>query len=159
MKKLLFALLTLAGMLSTDAALAQKTKYKCMVQMTNYPGEGAYIAVSLIDPKGNYERTLYVFGQDKKWYPDLTEWHKAQKKKPSDLSAITGASMPGGERKVAVIEIEDAKVDAGYAIRFESGVENQKYHVKDIEVPLTKEALSGKTEGSNYIRSVRFSPN
>ncbi len=32
------------------------TQYKCMVQMTNYVGEGAYIVVSLIDSKGKYEK-------------------------------------------------------------------------------------------------------
>jgi len=38
-------------------------------------------------------------------------------------------------------------------------VEDQKYHVKDLEIPLTTEALSGKNEGTGYIRYVRFSPN
>jgi len=138
---------------------AQTTKYKCMVQMTNYVGEGAYVVVSLVDSKGAYEKTLYVMGSDKQWYPDLKEWHKAFKKKPTSLSAISGASVSGGDRSVAVFEIEDAKVNAGYTLRFESAVENQQYHIKDIEVPLTTENLAGKTEGTNYIRYVRFSPN
>ena len=43
-------------------SMAQTSKYKCMIQMTNYMGEGAYIAVSLIDSKGAYEKTLYVLG-------------------------------------------------------------------------------------------------
>jgi len=141
------------------SAQAQSTKYKCMVQMTNYPGEGAYIVVSLVDPKGGYEKTLYVMGSDKKWYPDIKEWHKAFKKKPTNISAITGASLSGGDRSVTVLDIEDSKVNSGYTLRFESAVENQQYHIKDIEVPLTTENLSGKTEGKNYIRYVRFSPN
>ena len=56
---------------------AQTTKYKCMIQMTNYMGEGAYIVVSLINKDNAYDKTLYVMGSDKKWYPDLKEWHKA----------------------------------------------------------------------------------
>ncbi|MET0636760.1 MAG: DUF2271 domain-containing protein [Chitinophagaceae bacterium] len=134
-------------------------KYKCMVQMTNYVGEGAYLVMSLIDPKGNYEKTLYVMGSDKKWYPDLKEWHKAYAKKPSNISAVTGASVSGGDRSVVAIELETAKINAGYKIRFETAVEDKEYFAKDLEIPLTTESLSGKSEGTGYIRYVRFSAN
>lgn len=135
------------------------TKYKCMVQMTNYVGEAAYIVVSLVNPSGAYEKTLYVMGPDKKWYTHIKEWHKFNTKKPANISAITGASVAGGDRSVTTFEIEDSKINAGYKLRFETAVEDKEYHVKDIEIPLTKEGLSGKTEGTNYIRYVRFSAN
>jgi hypothetical protein len=138
---------------------AQTTKYKCMIQMTNYMGDGAYIAISLIDSKGAYEKTLYVLGSDKKWYKTIKEWNKFYLKKPSAVNAITGASVTGGDRAVNVIEIENAKVNAGYKIRFESAVEDKAYNVKDVEIPLTTEALAAKTEGTGYIRYVRFSAN
>jgi len=147
---------------STEKSLAQKspsTKYKCMIQMTNYMGEGAYIIISLIDPKGVYEKTLYVMGPDKKWYNNLKEWNKFRTKKPADISAITGASVTGGDRSVNTIEIENSKVNNGYKIRFESAVEDKEYHVKDAEIPLTTEGLSSKTDGSGFIRYVRFSAN
>lgn len=152
-------LLAVAMLLPTTSNAQKATQYKCMIQMTNYMGEGAYIIISLVDAKGNYEKTLYVLGQDKKWYKDLKEWHKFYAKKPTNISAITGASLSGGDRSVNVIEIDDSKINAGYTLRFESGVENQKYHVKDLEVPLTTEGISGKTEGTNYIRYVRLSAN
>lgn len=136
-----------------------KTSYKCLVQMSNYLGEGAYIVISLIDPKGNYEKTLYMLGPDKKWYPDFKEWSKFYSKKPGNLSAITGASVTGGDRSVNVIEIENAKINAGYKLRFESAVENQKYVVKDLEFVLTTANLAAKNEGTGYIRYVRFSSN
>lgn len=154
----IFTLSALLFLFGFDAN-AQEDKYKCMVQMSNYPGEGAYIVASLINPKGEYEQTVYVFGQEKKWYPDFKEWWKFQKVKKQNLSAITGASIAGGERNVSVIEIDKSKIDAGYTLRFEAAVENQKYNVKDVEVPLTKQNVSGKTEGSNYIRYVRILPN
>ncbi|MEX6690569.1 DUF2271 domain-containing protein [Danxiaibacter flavus] len=134
-------------------------KYKCMVQMTNYMGEGAYIVVSLIDSKGAYEKTLYVMGSDKKWYKNLKSWHKAFSQKPSNISAVTGASVASGDRSVTILEIENAKINAGYKLRFETAVEDKAYNEKDIEVPLTAEGLSVKTEGTGYIRYVRFSPN
>jgi len=165
MKRLLNVSLGLLLLILTAShpATAQKAgataKYKCMIQMTNYMGEGAYIVISLIDSKGAYNKTLYVLGSDKKWYPDLKEWHKANAKKHANISAITGASAAGGDRSVNVIEIETAKINAGYKIRFESAVEDNKYHVKDVEIPLTTEALADKSEGTGYIRYVRFSPN
>lgn len=62
-------------------ANAQTSKYKCMLQMANYMGEGAYIVVSLVNANGDYEKTLYVMGDDKKWYKSLKEWNKFQTKK------------------------------------------------------------------------------
>ena len=148
--------------LLANSAWAQKagvTKYKCMIQMTNYMGDGAYIVVSLVDGKDNYEKTLYVLGSDKKWYKSLKEWHKFYAKKTENISAITGASVTGGDRSVTVLEIEDAKLNAGYKLRFESAVEDKKYNVKDLEIPLTTEGLAAKSEGTGYIRYVRLSSN
>ncbi|CCH53211.1 hypothetical protein BN8_02288 [Fibrisoma limi BUZ 3] len=147
---------------SPSASIAQQSgtsQYKCMIQMTNYMGEGAYIVVSLINGKGAYEKTLYVLGSDKKWYPDVKEWHKALGKKTPNISAITGASVAGGDRSVVMLDIDNAKINKDYKLRFESAVEDKNYHVKDLEIPLTTEALSAKSEGTGYIRYVRFSPN
>ncbi len=154
-------LLPVFAILFSLAATAQggTTKYKCMIQMTNYMGEGAYIVVSLINKDGGYDKTLYVLGSDKKWYPDLKEWHKAYKKKPVNISAVTGASVSGGDRSVVTLELENSKINAGYKLRFESAVEDKQYHVKDLELPLTTESLGAKTEGTGYIRYVRFSAN
>jgi hypothetical protein len=138
-------------------ATAQSSKYKCMLQMANYVGDGAYVVVSLINPKGEYDKTIYVMGDDKKWYKTLKEWHKFYAKKPTNISATTGASITGGDRSTTVFEIEDSKLNKGYKLRFESSVEDQKYYVTDLELPLTTEGLAEKTEGKGYIRYVRFS--
>ncbi len=149
------SLLTLISFLSFQAT-AQTSKYKCMLQMSNYMGEGAYIVVSLINTKGEYEKTLYVMGDDKKWHNTLKEWHKYQSKKRENISAKTGASVTGGDRSITTIEIEDAKINKGYKLRFESAVEDNKYYVADAEIPLTTEGLAAKTDGKGYIRYVRF---
>lgn len=124
--------------------------------MSNYIGEGAYVAVSLINPQGQYEKTMYVLGADKKWYSSLKEWHKFNTRKTVNLSAVTGASVTGGERSTLVLDLEDAKINKGYKLRFESAVEDQKYQGQDAEVPLTTEGLSTKTDGQGFIRFVRF---
>lgn len=155
----MMAALLILGTALTTPLLAQKAgqKYKCMIQMTNYTGEGAYIVVSLINKSDAYEKTLYMLGPDKKWYPDLKEWHKAYKKKPANISAVTGASVAGGDRSVVTIELDPAQINAGYKLRFESAVEDKPYYVKDLEIPLTTEALAAKNDGSGFIRFVRFS--
>jgi hypothetical protein len=156
---LFLMVLTFASPVSTFAQGTGTSKYKCMIQMTNYMGEGAYVVISLINSKGAYDKTLYVLGSDKKWYKTLKEWNKFYAKKPSDISAVTGASVTGGDRSVNVFEVETSKINAGYKLRFESAVEDKNYNVKDLEIPLTTETLSGKNEGTGYIRYVRFSPN
>lgn len=135
---------------------AQTSKYRCMLQMSNYMGEGAYIVVSLINPQGKYEKTLYVLGEDKKWYKSLKEWYAFYSKKPDDISAKTGASVTGGDRSSTTLEIEDSKINSGYKLRFESAVEDQKYYINDLEINLNTEQLTAKTEGKNYIKYVRL---
>ncbi|MFK8266626.1 DUF2271 domain-containing protein [Capnocytophaga cynodegmi] len=134
------------------------TKYKCMIQLTNYEGEGAYIVVSLINPQGKYEKTLQVLGDDPEWYSDLIEWWKFYGKRQT-IDAITGATISGGERAIKVIEIEDDKINKGYKIRFETAVEDQKYHATDVEFELTSESVKSKVDGKGYIRYVRMIPN
>jgi hypothetical protein len=136
---------------------AQSSKYKCMIQMSSYMGDGAYIAVSLINSKGDYEKTLYIIGDDDKWYNSLKDWYKFYKKNKTNLSAVTGASISGGDRTVKVIEIDDSKINTGYKLRFESAVEDHKYNEKDAEIALTTAGLAGKADGTGYIKYVKLS--
>lgn len=159
MKIRIISLLLIALVCASFNTKLETKKYKCMVQLTNYSGEGAYIIISLIDPKGNYEKTLYVQGDDAEWYHTVTEWWKFHDKKRSNIDAITGATISGGERSIHVIEIEDSKIDSGYSIRFETAVEDQEYHTKDVEFELTSTNVNSKKEGTGYIRYVRMLPN
>lgn len=135
------------------------SKYKCMVQMTNYAGEGAYIVISLLSPDGNYEKTLFVQGDDDEWYHDIIDWWKFYgKKRTENIDAITGATISGGERNISVIEIENDKIDKGYKIRFESAVEDQEYYKDDVEFELTSKSVKSKIEGKGFIRYIRMIP-
>jgi hypothetical protein len=126
--------------------------------MKNYTGEGAYIVISLLNPEGEYEETLYVQGDDDEWYFDITEWWKFQGKKRTDIDAITGATISGGERKVSVISIPDDKLNAGYKLRFETAVEDQEYYKNDVEFDLNLENTKAKIEGKGFIRYIRMMP-
>ena len=151
-------LVGLVVILMATATFAQTTKYKTMIQMNNYTGKEAYVVISLINPKGQYEKTLGVLGTDNEWYNTLKEWHKFNSKKKEKLNGITGASVAGGARATRVIEFDTAKLNKGYKLRFESAVETQKYVAKDAEVALNSLDLDNKAgiKGSVYIKAVRF---
>ncbi|ODT56901.1 MAG: flagellin biosynthesis protein FlgD [Paludibacter sp. 47-17] len=130
--------------------------YRCMIQMNAYKGESAYVVASLINPQGKYERTLAILGPDKKWWDSLTEWYKAQQVKAEKLDAISGASIKGGDRRIISFTIDDKIMNKGYKLRFESSVEDQKYVVDDVEIPLTTAQLTTKANGKTYIKLVKI---
>nr|WP_297309600.1 DUF2271 domain-containing protein [uncultured Flavobacterium sp.] len=138
-------------------AFAQTSKYKGMLQMTNYNGLEAYVVVSLVDSKGNPEKTLYMMGPDKKWYNGFKEWFAKLSNKKENLNAITGASIAGGDRSTFTFTIDETKINKGYKIRFESAVEDQKNYTNDLEIPFTTEDITKKTDGTGYIRYVKLS--
>lgn len=159
MKKNIIVLCGALGLLLTLGfeRTVETANYKCMIQLTNYMGEGAYIVVSLLNADGGYEETLYVQGDDNEWYRDITEWWKnVYGIRRPELDAITGATVSSGERSMTVLKIPTDKIDAGYKIRFESAVEDQEYHKDDVEFDLTTENLKAKKEGKGFIRYVRM---
>ncbi|GAB5564948.1 MAG: hypothetical protein Wins2KO_20110 [Winogradskyella sp.] len=161
MKKSLLIILpiTLLTFLSfTSFKSDDVSNYKCMIQMTNYTGEGAYIVISLLNPDGEYEETLYVQGDDDEWYFDITEWWNFYGKRRPNIDAITGATISGGERAVSIIKIPNDKLDKGYKIRFETAVEDQEYYADDVEFELTSESVKSKVEGKGFIRYIRMMP-
>lgn len=153
--KFIVLLFVVLGFSKADV-LAQTSKYKCLIQMVSYEGEAAYVVVSLVNKAGAYEKTLAVLGTDKQWYNTLKDWYKYQTKAKEKLSAVTGASIGGGDRAIKTLEIDDAKMNKGYTLRFESAVEEQKYHVTDVEIPLTTAGITEMAKGKGYIKMVKL---
>lgn len=158
MKHLLktFPVLLIVGFLITGFTIAKTTPVKCLIQMTNYTGEGAYIIVSLLNPKGEYVETLHVQGKDPEWYSEIVEWWKFYGKTKPNIDAISGETISGGERTVVILQIPVDKIDKGYSLRFESSVEDKDYYQTDIQFPLTTENLKSKLEGTGFIRYVKM---
>ena len=129
-----------------------------MVQLQNYTGREAYIAISLINPNGEYEKTLAILGADEEWYNTLEEWDKFRLKKSEKLNAITFASVAPGARSTRMFEFENDKIDKGYKLRFETSVETLNYYLKDVEVDLSTAVLDSKTAipGTGFVKIVRF---
>ena len=162
--KLRYIFIIALGLLSMVAfrpfANGDKTQYKCMIQLKNYDGEGAYVVASLLDKDGKYLETLQVIGDDPEWYHDLMEWWSYYGKDTYNIDAITGPTLGGsGQRAIKVIEIDNDKLDKGYKIRFETAVEDQEYFVDDATFDLTTDNLKGKKiDGTGFIRYVRMMP-
>lgn len=159
MKLKLFAIaaIILFGLMAFTTA-PTNSQYKCMIQLKNYEGEGAYIVVSLLDQQNKYIETLNVLGDDPEWYHDLTKWWGYFEKKNEKIDAITGATISGGQRAIKVLKIDDDKLDKGYKIRFETAVEDQKYVAEDVTFELTSESVTSKVDGTGYIRYIRMLP-
>ncbi|WP_034058397.1 DUF2271 domain-containing protein [Lacinutrix jangbogonensis] len=160
--KLIFKIFPLI-LLSAFTLLAFKTQtkstnVKCMIQMTNYTGEGAYVVISLINPDGKYEETLYVQGKDSEWYSEIPDWWKFYGKRRANIDAISGATISGGERTISVVKIANDKIDSGYNIRFETAVEDQEYYTDDVQFELTSKSIKNKVEGKGFIRYIRMLP-
>ena len=130
-----------------------------MIQMKNYTGEGAYLIVSLIDPNGKYEQTLYVQGDDPDWYHEITSWWKFYGKKRANIDAITGETLSGGERSINIISFDKSKLIEGYKLRFETAVEDKNYFEKDLEISLVELNTETKYNGNGFIRYVRIIDN
>ncbi|WP_440881590.1 DUF2271 domain-containing protein [Tenacibaculum sp. C7A-26P2] len=157
-KKTLIIALFSTLFLSSFNKIIDKTSYKCMIQMKNYTGEGAYVVISLLDNQNKYLETLYVQGDDDEWYSDITEWWNFHGKTRTNIDAITGATISGGQRAISVIQIDNNKIDNGYKLRFESAVEDQEYYTDDVLIELTSENLKNKLEGKGFIRYIRMMP-
>lgn len=134
------------------------TPVKCMIQMKNYSGEGAYVVVSLINEDQQYKKTLYVHGKDPEWYSEIYSWWKFYGKRRTSLDAISGATISGGERSMSVLEIPSEMINAGYKLRFETAVEDKAYYETDLEIDLVEDQLTTKIEGTGRIRYVRLMP-
>ncbi|WP_347374248.1 DUF2271 domain-containing protein [Aequorivita sp. Q41] len=152
----LFPAILILVLLTSGFTKTETKAVKCLIQMVNYTGEGAYVVVSLMNPKGEYEETLYVQGKDSEWYSEISEWWKFYGKRRPNIDAISGETVSGGERSVSILQIPVAKIDKGYSLRFETSVEDQNYFKDDLQFPLTTENLKSKKEGKGFIRYVRM---
>lgn len=152
-------LLLAAFPIFTSFAPAQSTTIKCMVQTVNYTGENAYIVISLMNPEGEYERTLHVMGDDPEWYHMFDEWWEFFGRERRNIDGRTGATLGAGQRRVVTLQVDENEIDKGYKIRFETQVEDHDYFPTDVEIPLTSSLPKAPVEGSGYIRYVRLSIN
>ena len=136
---------------------------KCKIEMIEYRGEGAYIAVSLMDENGKYLKTLHVLGEDKTWFFDMRLfWANLKSNGLIDddayythVDGITGPTIGGGKNLVVPLLLNKSEIGKGYKILFETAVEDKGYFKSDLNFELTEKSLNDNFEGTGFIKSVR----
>ena len=136
---------------------------KCKIEMIEYRGEGAYIAVSLIDENDKYLKTLHVLGEDKTWFFDMRLfWANLKSNGLIDddayythVDGITGPTIGGGKNLVVPLLLNKSEIGKGYKILFETAVEDKGYFKSDLNFELTEKSLNDNFEGTGFIKSVR----
>jgi hypothetical protein len=147
------AVLACLGLAPQAVVAAEATM---LVQLNDYEGDAAYFSLYLVDPSGRYVRTLWVSGDEERWYAEQPRWWKYVGRAPQDLDAITGASTKSGDRAVIRFDLEDDILDAGYKVRVDTSVEDQQNHPLDVEAPLETALQGEKIPGTGYVRYLRY---
>lgn len=151
-------LFTIAGLLVSlclsNIAIARELTIT--TTLNAYRGDGAYLAIYLTDANGKYARTLWVAGSKNKYYKHLLDWARGSGMRRTEYDGMTGASVTNGGSLTIKAEIDDALIDAGYLIRVDSAVENQRENRIDAEASLTSQGAGVPVTGRVYIKELIY---
>jgi hypothetical protein len=153
MKKILFALGLAAVMAVPGYAHAQAREVTFSTQLSNYGGDGAYLALYLTDADGQYQETLWISGEKSKYYKHLRDWARGSGLNQAEYDGLTGASVTSGRTLNVTLELEDALIDSGYQVRVDTAVEDMRDNRSDVVAPLTTEGSGKSVSGRGYVQS------
>lgn len=136
--------------------LGQARPVTLTTQLQAYGGNAAFLAFYVTDANGVYKKTLWVSGQKAKYYKNLRDWARGSGLKASEFDGVTGASVGSGRTLKVTVELADALIDAGYEIRVDSAVEDQRDNPVDVRVPLTTKDAGKPVAGRGYIKSFTY---
>ncbi|WP_019675032.1 DUF2271 domain-containing protein [Arsukibacterium perlucidum] len=154
MKKQLFHVAF--AMLMTWSLCVQAKEVTFTTQLTNYQGDGAYLAIYLTDSVGSYQRTIWVAGSKSKHYKHLTDWARGSKMSRSEYDGFTGASIANGMLLKVTINVDDALIDSGYQVRVDTAVEDMSENPADIIIPLTTAGVGIVVKGKGYVKTFSY---
>lgn len=153
MKPLLAALALTTALTLPGLALARPVTLS--TTLTQYGGDGAYLALYVTDPAGKYVGTLWMAGGKSKYYEHLSDWYRATGGDLAQIDGITGASVGAGRTLEITLDLADALFDAGYTLHIDAAVEDMRDSPNEIAVPLTSAGAGTPVPGRRYI--ARFS--
>ena len=94
MKSIIAALALSTALTSPSLAMARPVTLT--TTLSNYGGDGAYLALYVTDAKGAYVGSLWMAGGKSKYYEHLTGWYRATGGNVAEINGITGASVGAG---------------------------------------------------------------
>jgi hypothetical protein len=154
--KIITAALALTTAL-TFPSLAMARPVTLTTTLSNYGGDGAYLALYVTDAKGAYVGSLWMAGGKSKYYEHLTGWYRATGGNLAEINGITGASVGAGRTLEITLDLADALFDAGYTLHIDAAVEDMRDSPKEVAVPLTKNGAKTPVRGRRYSASVSYS--
>jgi hypothetical protein len=153
--KSLLATLALTTAL-TLPGLAMARPVTLTTTLTNYGGNGAYLALYVTDASGAYVGSLWMAGGKSRYYEHLTDWYRATGGDPAQINGITGASVGAGRELSITLDLADALFDAGYVLHVDAAVEDMRDSPSEIVVPLTSDGAGQAKRGRRYISAFTY---
>jgi hypothetical protein len=153
MKLILPALAATAAFVAPTFAEARQVTFETTLKA--YGGNGAYVAVYLLDPAGKYKGTLWMAGDKTKFYRHLSDWTRASGGRLAEVDGITGASVGSGKTLKITIDIADALINAGYKIHVDTSVEDGMDNPSEVVAPLDASASGKAFPGDGYVKSLK----
>lgn len=155
MNKLAAALLATSALAMPGLAYAKDVTITA--QIASYQGPNAYLAVYVTKPDGTYDSTLWVAGQNGRYYQHLRSWVRGISAAGGNIDGISGASVGSGRTLKVTANLADSLIDAGYQIHVDSAVENGGEYPNNIVMPLTTANSGVAMAGNGYVQSLTIS--
>jgi hypothetical protein len=153
MKFVVPALLATAAFIAPTIAQARQVTFETTLKA--YRGNGAYVALYLLDASGKYKGTLWLAGDKAKYYRHLSDWSRASGGRLAEVDGITGASVGSGKTLKITVDIADALINAGYKIHVDTSVEDGNDNPSEVVVPLDVSASGKPSVGDGYVKSFK----
>lgn len=155
MKSILAALALTTALTLPGLAMARPVTVSAT--LNQYGGDGAYLALYVTDPQGNYAGTLWVAGGKSKYYEHLSGWYRATGGNPGGIDGITGASVGAGRTLEVSLDLADALFDAGYTLHVDAAVEDMRDSPNDVAIALTGDGAGAPVQGRRYVSALSYS--
>lgn len=154
MKSLIAALALSTALIAPGLALARPVTLT--VNMAQYGGPGAYLAVYVTDASGAYAGSLWMAGGKAKYYKHLTDWAQMTGGDVAQVDGITGASVGSGQQLQLSMDLSDALFDAGYTLHIDAAAEEMRDSPNEVAVPLTSAGAGQAVRGRRYIADFTY---
>ncbi|MBN2739973.1 MAG: DUF2271 domain-containing protein [Rhodobacteraceae bacterium] len=140
----------------TLPGLAMARPVTLTANLSNYGGDGAYLALYVTDANGAYAGSLWMAGGKSKYYKHLTDWYRFTNGDTAQVNGITGASVGAGRSLKISLDLADALFDAGYTLHIDAAVEDMRESPNEIVVPLTTQGAGTAVKGRRYISDFTY---
>lgn len=154
MKSLIAALALSTALIAPGVALARPVTLT--VNMAQYGGPGAYLAVYVTDASGAYVGSLWMAGGKAKYYKHLIDWAQMTGGDVAQVDGITGASVGAGQQLQLSMDLSEALFDAGYTLHIDAAAEEMRDSPNEIAVPLTATGAGQAVRGRRYIADFTY---